>query len=110
MSLNKKTVKDISLKGKRAFVRCDSNVPLDGQTITDDRRIREALPTIKYIVAEGGSAVLASHLGRPKGGPEPKYSLAPVAKRLTELLGQAVKLLPDCIGPEVEAACAALRP
>lgn len=110
MSLNKKTVKDIDLKGKRAFVRCDFNVPLDGQTITDDRRIREALPTIQYIVAEGGSAVLASHLGRPKGGPEPKYSLAPVAQRLTELLGQEVKLLPDCVGPDVEAACAALKP
>jgi phosphoglycerate kinase len=110
MSLNKKTVKDIDLRGKRAFVRCDFNVPLDGQTITDDRRIREALPTIQYIVAQGGSAVLASHLGRPKGGPDPKYSLAPVAKRLTELLGQEVKLLPDCVGPEVEAACAALKP
>jgi len=110
MSLNKKTVKDIDFKGKRAFVRCDFNVPLDGQTITDDRRIREALPTIKYIVEQGGSAVLASHLGRPKGGPEPKYSLAPVAQRLTELLGQAVILLPDCVGPEIEAACTALKP
>jgi len=110
MSLNKKTVKDIDLKGKKAFVRCDFNVPLDGQTITDDRRIREALPTIKYIIEQGGSAILSSHLGRPKGEKNPKYTLAPVAARLTELLGQEVKLLPDCIGPEVEAACAALQP
>lgn len=110
MSLNKKTVKDIDLKGKKAFVRCDFNVPLDGQTITDDRRIREALPTIKYIIEQGGSAILSSHLGRPKGEKNPKYTLAPVAARLTELLGQEVKLLPDCIGPEVEAACAAVTP
>ncbi len=110
MSLNKKTVKDIDLKGKKAFVRCDFNVPLDGQTITDDRRIREALPTIKYIIEQGGSAILSSHLGRPKGEKNPKYTLAPVAARLTELLGQEVKLLPDCIGPEVEAACAAVKP
>jgi phosphoglycerate kinase len=110
MSLNKKTVKDISLKGKRAFVRCDFNVPLDGSTITDDRRITSAMPTIEYIIAQGGSAVLASHLGRPKGEKNAKYTLAPVAKRLTELLGQEVKLLPDCIGPDVEKACAALKP
>jgi phosphoglycerate kinase len=110
MSLNKKTVKDIALKGKKAFVRCDFNVPLDGQTITDDRRIREALPTIKYIIEQGGSAILASHLGRPKGEKNPKYSLAPVAARLTEMLGQKVTLLPDCIGPEVEKVCAALKP
>jgi len=110
MSLKKKTVKDIDLKGKKAFVRCDFNVPLDGQTITDDRRIREALPTIKYIIEQGGSAILSSHLGRPKGEKNPKYTLAPVTARLTELLGQEVKLLSDCIGPEVEAACADLQP
>ncbi len=109
MSFNKKTVKDIDLKGKRAFVRCDFNVPLKDGTITDDRRIRAALPTIRYILEQGGSAILASHLGRPKGV-TPEFTLAPVAKRLSELLNLSVELLPDCVGPEVEAACAKLQP
>ncbi len=110
MSLNKKTVRDIDVKGKRVLVRCDFNVPLDGQTITDDRRIVGALPTIQYILENGGSAVLCSHLGRPKGQPKPEFSLKPVAAKLTELLGQDVALLPDCVGPEVEKACKALKP
>jgi len=109
MSFNKKTVKDIDLKGKRAFVRCDFNVPLKDGAITDDRRIRAALPTIRYILEQGGSAILASHLGRPKGVTS-EFTLAPVAKRLSELLDRPVELLPDCVGSEVEAACAKLQP
>jgi len=108
--LNKKTVRDIDVDGKRVLVRCDFNVPLDGQTITDDRRIREAIPTIKYLLEHNAAVVLCSHLGRPKGGPDPKYSLKPIAARLTELLGKQCDLLPDCIGPEVEQRCASLKP
>lgn len=110
MALQKKTVRDADLNGKRVFVRCDFNVPLDGTRITDDRRIVEALPTLRHVLEQGGSLVIASHLGRPKGGPDPKYSLAPVAARLTELLGKPVTLLSDCVGPIVEQACAALKP
>src|ERR1041385_180338 len=109
MNLDKKTVEDIDVHGKRVLVRCDFNVPLDGNRITDDRRITEALPTIKYLLDHGAAVILASHLGRPKGV-TPEFSLAPVAKRLTELLGRNVPLLPDCVGPEVEAACQALKP
>ena len=108
--LNKKTVEDIDPKGKRILVRCDFNVPLDGVKISDDRRIREAIPTIKYLLDHGAAVILCSHLGRPKGGPDPKYSLKPVAKRLSELLGRPCELLPDCVGPEVEAKCKALKP
>jgi len=103
MGLHKKTVRDVEVEGKRVLVRCDFNVPLDGDHITDDRRITEALPTIKYLIEHGATVILASHLGRPKGS-TPEFSLAPVAKRLTELLGKNVPLLPDCIGIEVEAA------
>jgi len=110
MALQKKTVRDADLNGKRVFVRCDFNVPLDGTRITDDRRIVEALPTLRHVLEQGGSLVVASHLGRPKGGPDPKYSLAPVAARLTELLGKPVTLLSDCVGPIVEQACSALKP
>src|SRR4029079_2600778 len=81
----KKTVADVDVKGKRVLMRADFNVPLDGSTITDDRRIVQAMPTIKSVVERGGRLILMSHLGRPKGGPEAKYSLAPVAKRLGEL-------------------------
>ncbi len=109
MGLSKKTVRDIDLEGKRCLVRCDFNVPLDGAVITDDTRITAALPTIKYLLEANTSIILCSHLGRPKGGPEAKYSLAPVAARLSELLGQPVALLPDCIGPAVEGAFAALQ-
>ncbi len=89
------------MKGKRVLVRCDFNVPLDGSTITDDRRITGALPTIEYLVDEGAIVILASHLGRPKGV-TPEFTLQPVATRLTELLGKQVPLLPDCIGGDVK--------
>ncbi|GMU96716.1 MAG: phosphoglycerate kinase [Ignavibacterium album] len=101
--MNKLTIDKVELKGKRVLVRVDFNVPLDENLkITNDTRIIESLPTIKKIVSEGGKAILMSHLGRPKGGPNPKYSLKPTAKRLSELLGKEVKLAPDCIGAEVK--------
>lgn len=109
MSLDKKTVRDIDPSGKKVLVRCDFNVPLEDGKITDDRRITEALPTIRLLLEKGAAVILCSHLGRPKGV-TPEFTLAPVAKRLSELLRQEVRLLPDCIGPEVEAACAALVP
>src|SRR3982750_1011738 len=96
----KKTVADVDVKGKRVLMRVDFNVPLEGGKITDDRRIVQAMPTIKSVIERGGRLVLMSHLGRPKGGPEPKYSLKPVASRLSELLGKDVKFASDCIGPE----------
>ncbi|MGQ9798014.1 MAG: phosphoglycerate kinase [Ignavibacterium sp.] len=102
--MNKLTIDKVDLKNKRVLVRVDFNVPLDENlNITDDTRIVESLPTIKKIIAEGGKAILMSHLGRPKGGPNPKYSLKPTAKRLSELLGKEVKLAPDCIGEEVKS-------
>ena len=102
--MNKKMIDDIELKGKRVLVRVDFNVPLDENlNITDDIRISSALPTIKKIMAEGGKVILMSHLGRPKGQPNPKYSLKPAAVRLSELLGVEVKMATDCIGEEVKA-------
>lgn len=100
----KLSIRDVDLKGKRVFMRVDFNVPLtpDGQTITSDKRIRASLPTIRYALEKGAGLVLASHLGRPKGKRVPEMSLAPVAKRLGELLGNPVKIASDCIGPEVE--------
>lgn len=98
----KKTVSDIDVKGKRVLMRVDFNVPLEGSRITDDRRIVQALPTIKNVVERGGRVILMSHLGRPKGGPEAKYSLKPVADRLGELLGKPVQFAGDSIGPEVK--------
>ena len=109
MALNKKTIEDVNVNGKHVLVRCDFNVPLEDGHITDDRRIREALPTIKYLIAHGAVVILCSHLGRPKGN-DPKLSLLPVADRLTEMLGQAVRLLPDCVGPAVEANVKLLQP
>lgn len=108
----KQTIRDIDWSGNsmRAIVRVDFNVPLDGDQITDDTRIRAALPTIAALRETGAAVVLMSHLGRPKGRRDPKYSLAPVAARLGELLGVAVPLQPDCVGAEVEAAARALRP
>ncbi len=103
MGLQKKTVRDIDAKGKRVLVRCDFNVPLENGHITDDRRIREALPTILLLIEQGAIVILASHLGRPKGRTA-EFSLAPVAERLSELLGQRVELLPDSVGPQVEQA------
>ncbi len=107
--MNKKTVKDICVKGKKVLVRCDFNVPLDGDRITDENRILGALPTIKYLVDNGAKVILCSHLGRPKGEFNMKYSLAPVAKRLSELLGQQVKLAKDVIGPDAQQLAAGLE-
>ncbi len=108
--MNKQTIRDFDASGKRIFVRCDFNVPLEEGRITDDRRIVAALPTLRYLKEHGGALILASHLGRPKGKPSPEFSLAPVAKRLSELLETEVRLLPDCVGSEVEAVCRAMRP
>ncbi len=88
----------------QVFIRCDLNVPLDGKTITDDTRIRASVPTIKYLLDNGARVGISSHLGRPKGGPEDKFSLGPCAKRLSELLGQEVKITKDCIGEETSKA------
>ena len=108
--MKKKTIVDVSWSGKRALVRCDFNVPLDANlNITDDTRIRAAIPTIKYLLEHGAAVVLCSHLGRPKGVTE-GLRLNPVAKRLSELLGKPVKKLDDCIGPAVKAAVAASKP
>lgn len=108
--MNKKTIKDVNVEGKRVFVRCDFNVPLDAEgNITDDNRIRAALPTIKYLLDHGAKVVLASHLGRPKNGPEEKYSLKPVAKRLNELLDGKVTMANDVIGEDAQAKVAALK-
>lgn len=106
----KKTVADVDVKGKRVLMRVDFNVPLEGSKITDDRRVVQALPTIKSIIDRGGRCILMSHLGRPKSGPEPKFSLKPVADHLAKLLpGKTVKFANDCIGPEVEAMVAGLK-
>ncbi|MEJ2315152.1 MAG: phosphoglycerate kinase [Nitrospirota bacterium] len=107
---NKLTVDDMNVKGKRVFIRVDFNVPIDeNMMITDDRRIRSALPTINYCMDEGAKVILASHLGRPKGKPDQRYSLAPVAKRLQRLLNKEVLFVPNCRGPEVEKAVGKLR-
>ncbi len=106
----KATVRDIDVKGKRVLVRVDFNVPLDAErNITDDTRIRAALPTIKYLLERGARVILASHLGRPKGQRKEEFSLAPVARRLEELLGQPVEKLDDCVGPQVEARVRAMK-
>jgi phosphoglycerate kinase len=108
--MNKKTIRDIDFKHKRLLVRVDFNVPLKDGKVTDDTRIRAALPTIKYLIEGGGEVVLCSHLGRPKGGPDPKFSLAPAAARLSELLGQSVPLVADCVGIVAENAAAEMLP
>lgn len=100
--MRKVTIDDLNLKGKRVLVRVDFNVPIENGKVADDTRIREALPTIKKIISEGGKVILMSHLGRPKGGFDPKYSLKPVAEHLSNLLGMTVKFAPDCIGEEVK--------
>src|SRR5467141_3176477 len=101
--MNKLSIRDLELGGKRVFVRVDFNVPLDGGRVTDDTRVRETLPTLAFARDKGARLVLASHLGRPKGKPDPKYSLRPVAARLSELLGTTVQFTADCIGGEAEA-------
>src|SRR6202035_4487731 len=100
----KVSIRDLDLKNKTVFIRVDFNVPLapGGQQITSDKRIRASLPTIRYALEHGAAVVLASHLGRPKGKPNPEMSLKPAAVRLSELLGQPVEMAPDCVGPEVE--------
>jgi len=108
--LSKLTVDRVELAGKRVFLRVDFNVPLEDGRVAEDTRIRAALPTIELCLKAGAAVLLASHLGRPKGTPDPHYSLRPVAIKLEELLGRPVPLLPDCVGPEVEAAAAALKP
>ncbi|MFZ6016920.1 MAG: phosphoglycerate kinase [Nitrospirota bacterium] len=101
--LNKLTIEDLNIKGKRVFIRADFNVPLnDNLMVTDDRRIRSTLPTINYAIDEEAKVILSSHLGRPKGKVNPRFSLAPVAKRLQRLLNKEVIFAPDCIGPQVE--------
>ena len=107
----KKTIRDIDWAGKRAVMRCDFNVPLDGDVITDDIRIRAALPSIEYLLDNGASVVLMSHLGRPKGEPKPEFSLAPVAKRITELTGREVRFVPSdvVVDDNVKAAAAELK-
>ena len=109
--LNKKSVDDINVKGKRVLVRCDFNVPLKDGKITDENRLVAALPTIKKLIADGGKVILCSHLGKPKGEPKPELSLAPVAVRLSELLGQPVKFAADneVVGPNARAAVEAMK-
>ena len=107
--MSKLTIQELELRGKRVFIRVDFNVPLKDGVVTDDTRIRETLPTLKLAMEKGGRLVLASHLGRPKGGPEAKYSLKPAAKKLEELLGKAVAFAADCVGPDAEAKSKALK-
>ncbi len=108
--MNKKTVKDVDVKGKRVLVRVDFNVPMENGQVTDDRRIRAALPTLQYLLDQGASVILMSHLGRPKDGPDPKYKMDAAAARLGELLNRPVKKLDDCVGPQVEAVVNEMKP
>jgi phosphoglycerate kinase len=107
--MNKLSIRDLELAGKRVFIRVDFNVPLEGATVTDDTRIRETLPTLRLALERGARLVVASHLGRPKGKVNLKYSLAPVAARLTDLLGQPIEFASDCVGAEAEAKSSALK-
>ena len=103
--MNKVTIKDLDLKGKKLFIRVDFNVPIKNGAIKDDTRIRASLKTIEYALAQGAALVrLASHLGRPKGGPSPEFSLKPIAARLSELLGKPVTFADDCVGEAVQKA------
>jgi phosphoglycerate kinase len=107
--MSKLSIRDLDLSGKRVFIRVDFNVPLDGGRVSDDTRIRETLPTLKLAMDRGARLVLASHLGRPKGKVDPKYSLAPVAAKLGEMLGKPVAFASDCVGADAEAKSKALR-
>lgn len=107
---NKKLVTDIDLKGKRVLVRVDFNVPIKEGKVEDDTRIVAALPTIKYLLDQGASVILCSHLGRPKEGPDPKYSMAPTAEHLAKVLGKPVAFCPECVGPVAEEAAKKLKP
>src|SRR6202045_653715 len=104
----KLSIRDLELSARRIFMRVDFNVPLEGARVTDDTRIRETLPTLEFARSRGARLVLASHLGRPKGRPDPKYSLRPVAAKLAELLGAPVEFAADCVGPDAEAKSRAL--
>jgi phosphoglycerate kinase len=109
--MTKKTIRDIDCRGKRLLMRVDFNVPMQGGVVTDDNRIRAALPTIQYALDHGASVVLMSHLGRPKGtGFDPEFSLRPAAEVLSKLLDRPVRMAPDCVGPEVEALAGSLQP
>src|SRR6185369_17112548 len=111
MSFTKKTIRDIDLDGKRVLLRADYNVPLDDKgEITDDYRIQQSLPTLQFLLGHGASVVVCSHLGRPDGKPNAKYSLLPVAKRLKELLGRTVEFAPDCVGERAQKAAENLQP
>jgi len=107
---NKKTVEDIDVKGKKVLVRVDFNVPIKEGVVGDDTRMRAALPTIHYLLDHGAAVILFSHLGRPKGGPDPKFSMKPVADHLAELMGKGVAFAADCVGPEAERAASAMKP
>ncbi|NFG22633.1 phosphoglycerate kinase [Clostridium botulinum] len=111
MNFNKKTIEDIQVKGKKVLVRCDFNVPLKDGVITDENRLNGALPTIKYLVENGAKVILCSHMGKPKGEPKPELSLAPVAKRLSELLGKEIKFAPDntVVGENAKVAVAEMK-
>ena len=108
--MNKKTVKDIDIKNKRVLMRVDFNVPMADGKVTDDKRIRAALPTIQYVLDQGGSLLLMSHLGRPKGASDPTFSLRAASETLSTLIDRPVKMAPDCVGAEVEAISKALQP
>lgn len=108
--MHKKTVRDVDLSGKRVLMRVDFNVPMQDGVVTDDKRIRAALPTIQYVLDQGASVILMSHLGRPKGGPDPEFSLKAASEALGKLLGKPVQMAPDTVGPEVEKLAAALQP
>ncbi len=108
--MNKKTVKDIDLKNKRVLMRVDFNVPMADGKVTDDKRIKAALPTIKYVLEQGASLMLMSHLGRPKGGSDPEFSLRAASEVLATLLERPVQMAPDCVGPEVDKLAKALKP
>jgi phosphoglycerate kinase len=107
---NKKTVRDIDVKGKHVLERVDYNVPIKDGKVGDDTRIRAAMPTLNYLLEQGAAVILCSHLGRPKGGPDPKYSLKPVAEYLGQLIGKPVAFAEDCVGPVAEMAAKALKP
>src|SRR5690242_14407172 len=107
--MSKLSISDLELAGKRVLMRVDFNVPISDGKITDDTRIEASLPSIQYVIKNGSRLILASHLGRPKGKPEPKYSLKPVASRLSELLGKAVQFAPDCVGSAVQELVAGMH-
>jgi phosphoglycerate kinase len=107
--LSKLTLERLPLAGRRVFVRADLNAPVENGTVSDDTRLRAVIPTLRHVLDAGASVVLASHLGRPKGGPDPKYSLRPVAERLAALLERPVPLAPDCVGPDTRAQAQALK-